>query len=152
VRLLSSLLLLSFALGAHAAGQAPGRTVYRCTVDGKTSYADRPCERGASVALPPAAGVDASLGTVQGDDSRTLLELEKLRLAREGRERAAERQDIRAARAGAAHDKQCRRLRLRAKWAEEDLARSHGGKLGKEHAAQLRLRRARESLAVECAG
>jgi hypothetical protein len=148
VRLLLSL-LLSLACGAHAAAQAPGRTVYRCTVDGKTSYADRPCERGASVALPPAAGVDASLGTVRGDDSRTLLEVEKLRAAREGRERAAEKQDMRAARAGAAHDKQCRRLRLRAKWAEEDLARHRGSKLEK---AQLRLRRARESLAVECAG
>jgi hypothetical protein len=147
--LFTPLFFLSSATHAGANG-----TVYRCTVDGKTAYADRPCDRGPSVALPPpmstsGAGVDASLGAVRTDDSRTLLELEKLRLERERRQRSDERADLRAARAAAARNKQCRRLRQRVEWAREDAAQAQGRQAAR---AQGRLRRARESLAVECQG
>jgi hypothetical protein len=112
--------------------------------------------RGPSLALPPVAGVDAGLGSVRTDDSRALLALEQQRSAlqaqreaRDARVRREERADLRASRAAGARRKQCQRLRLRVKWAEEDLAR--GARSG-AHAdrAALRLRRQRESLAVEC--
>jgi hypothetical protein len=141
--------ILCLLAGSHAAAQtAASGTVYRCSADGKTGYADRPCERGPSVALPPpAAGVDASLGSVRTDDSRTLLELEKMRIERERRNERADRDDLRAARAAQARGKRCRRLGLRAQWAQEDAARAQP-----RHAARAeqRLRRARDTLAAEC--
>ena len=135
-------LLSGFLLQAACA-----QPVYKCTADGKTSYADRPCERGASVALPPPAGVDANTGSVRTGDSRSLLELEKLRLEREKREQRAEREDRRAVRLAASRRKQCERLRLHVRWAEEDVARLHGPA---QESARTRLRRRRETLAVEC--
>jgi hypothetical protein len=126
---------------------ASAQTVYKCTADGKTSYADRPCARGASVVLPPPAGVDASTGSVRTDDSRALLELEKLRLEREKRAQQAEREDKRAVRLAATRRKQCERLRLHVRWAEEDVARMRGRS---QEQARTRLRRRRETLAVEC--
>lgn len=124
--------------------------VYKCSADGKTSYGDRPCAHGASRPLPPPpAGISISdqMGP-QGGDARTLLELEKARIARE---KAAEKQgrvEVRQARAAQVQRKKCERLRLRRKWAEEDLARTAHGP--KHEAARTRLRRQTESLAVEC--
>jgi hypothetical protein len=141
-------LFLAAACLASAALHA--QDVYKCSADGKTSYGDRPCVHGASRPLPPPpAGISAAdtMGP-QGGDARTLLELEKARIARE---KAAEKQgrvEVRQARAADARRRKCDRLRLRRKWAEEDLARTAHGP--KHEAARIRLRRQRETLAVEC--
>jgi Domain of unknown function (DUF4124) len=130
-----------------AAAQA--QSVYKCTHEGKTSYGDRPCAQGASTALPPQEGIPISDRTgPQGGDARTLLELEKARIARE---KAADRQgrvEVRQARAAQAQRKKCDRLRLRRKWAEEDLARTAHGP--QHEAARIKLRRQLDTLAVEC--
>jgi hypothetical protein len=142
---LACALLVALSTGAAA------QTVYKCSDDGQTVYADHPCARGPSHVMPPPVGVDASLGSVRTGDSRTLLETEKLsatlRAARERNERRDERDRVRAARAGAALQRRCERLRLGVKWAREDLARTaaHG-----QDAARTRLRRRQEAMAVEC--
>jgi hypothetical protein len=133
-----------FALSAQA------QTVYKCSADGKTSYSDRPCAQGASKAMPPPpAGISAAdtLGP-QGGDARTLLELEKARIAREKSEARDQREQARLARAAHARRQKCDKLRLRHKWAEEDLARTLHGPA--HEAARIKVRRQAESLAVEC--
>ena len=123
--------------------------VYKCSADGKTSYSDRPCAHGRSAILPPPAAGVAPEGaeTVATRDSRTLLELEKMRIAREERALREQREQERASRTAGLQRKKCARLRLRHKWAEEDVAKSHGKARTR---AQTKARRAAETLAVEC--
>jgi hypothetical protein len=122
--------------------------VYKCTQDGRTSYSDRPCAKGKSVELPPPAGIrPEGAESVATRDARTLVELEKLRIAREKEQERIDRADARQARAAATHRKQCARLTLRRRWAEEDVARLAGRA---KVAAQRRAKRATEALAVEC--
>lgn len=132
-------------------GAAAAQSVYRCTDGGKTSYSDRPCAHGASsTALPPApAGISpADTMGPQGGDARTLLELEKARIAREKAQAKVEREQARSARSAQAKRQKCDKLRLRHKWAKEDLARTAHGP--KHEAALLKTRRQAETLAVEC--
>ena len=135
-------------LAAGVLSGALAQPVYKCTHDGRTTYADRPCAQGRSVELPAPAGIrPEGAETVATRDARTLVELEKLRLAREREQRRSDKADARTARAAAAHRKQCARLHLRRQWAEEDAARLTGrGRV----AAQRRAQRAREAMAVEC--
>jgi hypothetical protein len=155
---LSVTLLLSLSLPWRAA-MADG--VYKCKTGAKVSYADRPCTDGIATRLPPpAAGVALpEANAVATRDARTLVEFEKLRLAREDRqardkarlqareEARDERNRQQRARAALAHRKTCDKLRLRRKWAEEDLA--HAGAKAHE-AARRKARRQAETLAVEC--
>jgi hypothetical protein len=143
-RYLPFLAVYLFSASAYA------QTVYKCSVDGKTSYSDRPCARGAANALPPLpAGISAAdtLGP-QGGDARTLLELEKARIAREKDSAREERDQARLARAAQVKRQKCDKLRLRRKWAEEDLARTAHGPA--HEAARIKVRRKAETLAVEC--
>jgi hypothetical protein len=149
-------LLATFAVFAVFAviANVHAQTVYKCKVDGKTSYSDRPCAAGASHALPPPpAGISAAdtMGP-QGGDARTLLEADKLRFARDkefartqAREERDRKRDVRAAQA---RRQKCDKLRLRHKWAEEDLAHTVHGPA--HDSARTKLRRQAENLAVEC--
>jgi hypothetical protein len=122
--------------------------VYKCTHDGKTGYSDRPCVQGKSVTLPPAVGIrPEGAESVATQDARTLVELEKLRIAREKEQERSARADARQARTAATHRKQCARLNLRRRWADEDVGRLTGRA---KAAAQRRAKRATEALAVEC--
>jgi hypothetical protein len=122
--------------------------VYKCTQDGKTTYTDRPCAHGHAVELPPQAGIRPDgAESVTTRDARTLVELEKLRIAREKEQARIDKADARRARAAGAHRKQCARLHLRKRWAEEDVARLTGRA---QAAAQRRAQRAAQVLAVEC--
>jgi hypothetical protein len=136
--------VLGSSLSAHA------QTVYKCSVDGKTSYSDRPCAHGASNALPPLpAGIPAAdTSGFQTGDARTLLELEKMRIERDKKTARDERDQARLARSAHAKRQKCDKLRLRRKWAEEDLARTAHGPA--HEAARVKARRQAESLAVEC--
>jgi len=159
IRLLLSVTLLVALTLPWQPAAAQG--VYKCNAGGKLSYADRPCTEGISTRLPPpAAGVDLpDKNAVATRDARTLVEFEKLRLAREdklAREKARtqareeardERKRQQRARAALAHRKSCDKLRLRRKWAEEDALRA-GGKA--QEAARRKVRRQAEALAVEC--
>jgi hypothetical protein len=133
--------LAACALCQAAAAQA----IYKCSVDGKISYGDQPCTSGQSIelAVPKAPAPQPALA--QAERARTsMLQLEKLRLARE---LAEQREQARAARVFATHRQKCNRLRLQRKWADEDLARANGARM---EAARIKARRQAESLAVEC--
>jgi hypothetical protein len=141
--------LLSFLAACLVCTSLQAQSVYKCSAEGKTSYSDRPCAAGASKALPPPAGISIgdTLGP-QGGDARTLLELEKARIAREKNQAKEEREQARLSRSAQVRRQKCDKLRLRHKWAGEDLARtSHGPK---HEAARIKLRRQAETLAVEC--
>jgi hypothetical protein len=135
-------------LAACLLSNALAQPVYKCTRGGKTTYTDRPCATGKSALLPPPAGIrPEGAETVATRDARTLVELEKLRIAREKEQQRADKADARTARAAAAHRKQCDRLHLRKRWADEDVARMTGRARA---AAQRRSTRAQQALAVEC--
>jgi hypothetical protein len=122
--------------------------VYKCTQGGRTTYSDRPCAQGKTVELPAPVGIrPEGAESVTTRDARTLVELEKLRIARAKEQARSDRADARQARAAATHRKQCARLNLRKRWAEEDAARLTGRA---RVAAQRRAQRATEALAVEC--
>lgn len=132
---------------ACAASQLAGAQVYKCRSGGTVSYLDRPCPDGVGVTLsvparPPSDIAQAKAAALR--DREALLQVEKIRLASELRvQREAEREQ----KAAQARRHKCDRLRLRHKWAEEDLARSTGPAL---EAARLKVRRQAEALAVEC--
>lgn len=144
--MIRSLTFIALCLLCHGAG---AQAVYKCSQGGKISYGDRPCAAGTSTRLPPpVAGVTPPEATaVATRDARTLLALEKLRIAREQQQEADERRQDKLARAAQAKRKTCARLRLRHKWAEEDAARVQGKA---REAALLKARRQRETMAVEC--
>jgi hypothetical protein len=148
LRLVTFLAAYAFTTSLHA------QTVYKCKLEGKTAYSDRPCAQGPSHALPPPpAGISAAdtMGP-QGGDARTLLETDKLRFARDKErsrnEAREERERARNARTAQARRQKCDKLRLRQKWAEEDLARTVHGPA--HDTARTKLRRQLETLAVEC--
>lgn len=137
------MVVMTAGLLAGAAGAQP---VYKCTVDGKVSYGDQPCANGPTsrLAVPPAPGDAASaLARLERDKAR-LAEFEKSRTAHAD---AEERTRQRAARAAAALRQKCERLRLKARWLEEDLARAGREATG---AARLKAQRQAQALAVEC--
>jgi hypothetical protein len=144
-------LLAACALCQPALAQA----VYKCTSEGKIEYRDRPCEHGDAVQLhvPPAPQAGPTQEAAERD-GETLVRLQKLRLAQEQHD---ERMRLTAAREARAESREeraldtqrrkCDRLRLRQKWADEDLARLSGAAA---EAARVKARREAESLAVEC--
>lgn len=148
--------LVTWAVAGAAGAAGP---VYKCSEGGKVSYGDRPCARGPSVELAPPVGIrPEGAESVPTRDARTLLELEKLKIAREKeqerlrlreeqREQRAAREQERAGRLAANRRKQCARLKLRHRWAAEDAARASGPK---REAALLKARRQAQHLAVEC--
>ena len=101
-------------LAAFLLTNALAEPVYKCTQDGKTSYSDRPCAQGKSVELPAPVGIrPEGAESVTTRDARTLLELEKLRIAREKEQARIDKADDRQARVATTHRKQCARLNLR---------------------------------------
>jgi hypothetical protein len=142
----SEMLRLLTFLAACALCQAAGaQAIYKCTVNGKVEYGDRPCASGQTVelAVPVAPSVAPAHAQAQRERA-TLAQLEKLRLAREI---AQEREQARDRRALATQRQRCNRLRLQRRWADEDLARASGARM---EAAKIKARRQAEALAVEC--
>jgi len=121
-------------------------TIYKCTVNGKVSYGDQPCAAGtgAELALQAAPPPDKLAAEKLASD--------KLRLAQLDKERAAaaiadERERQRAAKSADVLRQKCERLRLKQKWAEEDLRKLRGDALA---SARLKAQRQAQALAVEC--
>jgi hypothetical protein len=136
-------------LGVFAlAGPVAAQTVYKCTVDGKVSYGERPCAHGKTteLAVPPAPSGGEAADTLERDKAR-LAALQKERGAAEAREERERQRAARVDRAAATQRRKCERLRLQVKWAEEDAARA--GKASSA-AARLKARRQAEALAVQC--
>jgi hypothetical protein len=128
------------------AASAQAQTIYKCTLDGKVTYSEAPCEGGAGTVLavpdaPPAdAGSKAALKRMQKEAGA----LEKERKAREARQ---EREDARNDRLAADRRRRCGKLSLERKWADEDVRRSSPQSV---EAARIKARRAAERQALEC--
>lgn len=141
-----SMVIAAFLLAGGAAAQPPAATIYKCVTNGKVSYGEHPCADGATTTLAAtAAPADASVAADRlARDKARLAQLEKRRNAQAELD---ERKRERAARAAATQHQKCERLRLKHRWADEDL--QHAGREAKR-AARLKAQRQAEALAVEC--
>jgi len=109
------------------------------------SYADRACA-GAPLALPPTPAPEPVQATRLNAARTALADIDRTRAAQAQRDEVARE---RAARAALALRKRCDRLRLQARWADEDLARSSDET---KATARIKARRQADTLAVECPG
>ncbi|XLZ71633.1 DUF4124 domain-containing protein [Massilia sp. SR12] len=136
------LLLLAMALPAGA------EALHKCSVDGKISYSQQPCEKGVAttIAVPPAPPPDPAAAA---DLKRQAREANKLAGERRKREAREERESLAEARAVAAHNKKCKKLQLQQKWAEED---ARGGTVQNMERSKLKAKRASELVQLECGG
>jgi hypothetical protein len=125
---------------------AQAQTIHKCTLDGKVTYSESPCENGTGTVLavrqapPPDPGTKAALERMQKEAHA----LEKDRKAREALQ---EREDARHDRRAADQRRRCAKLALDRKWAEEDVRRSSPQSVD---AARIKARRAAERQALEC--
>lgn len=135
-------LLTTVGLLAPPAGAQP---VYKCTVDGKISYGQVPCAGGHALNVPAAAPQDGADSAAElARQQRLSQQLERERHRKEARE---EREDRRQDRAAGLRQRQCAKLALDRKWADEDV---RGAAAGHADAARLKARRAAERQALEC--
>lgn len=136
---LACLLLAGCAVTAQA-------QVYKCTVDGKVTYGQAPCERGSEtvLAVPDTPAATPEPARELERMRRAGAQLEKERVARDA---ARERIDARADRAAATRRQRCDKLRLQARWMEEDARRAPPQA---QEAARLKARRAADRAALEC--
>jgi hypothetical protein len=132
---------------------ALAQAVYKCTIAGTVEYRDQPCPGGVGTTLrvPVASAAPvASIDTARRERERereAALQAEKLRLAREVQTERLARAEARERRSADTQRRKCAKLRLHAKWANEDRAHLGGAKA---EAARLKARRDAEVLAVEC--
>jgi hypothetical protein len=143
-------------VAACALGQPVLAQVYKCQVEGKVEYGDRPCPTGESVTLkvPRVAANTAGVSEPPRREREALLQLEKMRLAREMREERERDIALREQRAHAreqrtleAQRRKCAKMRLHQKWADEDRSRLTGKSA---ETARTKARRDAEMMAVEC--
>jgi len=121
--------------------------VYKCHDGARVSYADHPCPgAGAPLALPPAPQPDPAQAARLAAARTALAAIDAARAVQAGRDA---HEFERAARAALALRKRCDKLRLQARWADEDLARSTDAA---KAVARIEARRMVETLAVECPG
>jgi hypothetical protein len=126
---------------------ATAGAVYKCHEGAHVSYADRPCPgTGAPLALPPSPAPDPVQAARLAAARAALAAIDGARAAQA--ERDAQEFE-RASRAALALRKRCDKLRLQARWANEDLAKSSDDA---KAIARIKARRMNESLAVECPG
>jgi hypothetical protein len=144
--LLTALAALAAAVLPCAASHA--QTVHKCTVDGKVTYTEQPCQAGtaAVIAVPeaPAANPEAA-----AELKRMRKEANTLERERHKREALDDRAQQQAARAAQARNKQCAKLRLEKKWADDDV---RGALVHNLDRAKTRAQRAADRLALECPG
>ncbi|HEY1148505.1 MAG TPA: DUF4124 domain-containing protein [Pseudoduganella sp.] len=140
---MKTLLLLALTLPAAVQAQAQ---VHKCTVDGKVSYSQAPCERGqaAVIAVPDAPPPDPSAKTDLARQKREAKLMEKERLKREAQQG---REDEAAHRVAVKRRDKCQKLRQDQKWAEED---ARGALIQNSERAQIKARRVAERYKLEC--
>lgn len=135
-------LLLALAVPGGA------QTLHKCTVDGKVSYSNQPCEQGvaSTIEVPAALAPDPA---AVADLKRQEREANRLGTERRKREAHEEREQSAAARSAASHDKKCKKLELQQKWAEDD---ARGATLQNTERARQKAKRAAEMYQLECRG
>ena len=124
--------------------------VYKCIEQGKVTYAQAPCP-GAQVtqlAVPPAPAAAQSPRTEELQRQAELAA--QLASERGKRDAQHQRETLRARREAAQYRQKCEKLRLRKRWADEDLAGARDSKA--VAALQKKAVRAAEALKAECPG
>lgn len=140
-------ILFCLSIPAVAAAQ-----VYKCVKQGKVTYSEAPCP-GAQVTqldVQPVAPDAAPPPEPKSELQRQKALTEQLAKARQIREAQHERQRARIVRAAAQRHQRCEKLRLQAKWADEDARGVRDG--DQARAMRKKADRAAESLKVECPG
>jgi len=126
---------------------ATAGAVYKCHDGAHVSYADHPCRgAGAPLALPPAPQPDPVQAARLAAARTALAAIDRTRAVQAERDA---HEFERTARAALALRKRCDKLRLQARWADEDLTRSTDAA---KAIARIKARRMVETLAVECPG
>ncbi|CAN7299894.1 DUF4124 domain-containing protein [Pseudoduganella sp. LjRoot289] len=141
-----SLRLAALLLTVAASAPAPAQTVHKCTVDGKVTYAEQPCQGGQAsvIAVPDAPAQDKA---APADLTRLKKQADALELARHKKEDADERADAAASRTLAKRHQTCEKLKLEKKWADEDMRRAQPQH---EERARIKAQRAGEKLKLSC--
>jgi hypothetical protein len=124
------------------------QTVHKCTVDGKVTYTEQPCQAGSAsvIAVPQAPAPDPEAAA---DLKRMQKEARTLERERHRREAADEREQQAAARAAQARHRQCVKLRMEKKWADDEV---RGALVQHVDRAKMKAQRAADRLALECPG
>lgn len=120
--------------------------VHKCTVDGKVTYSEHPCQHGTAVVLPPPQAPAADPGAKK-DLARMQKESALLQKERVARDNLQRREDARLDRLAATRRQKCSKLQLDVRWAAEDARRAAPQAA---EAAKLKARRAGERYASEC--
>jgi hypothetical protein len=139
--------ILLLVLGAAMApAAASAQTVHKCTVDGKITYTEIPCQGGqASVIAVPTAPAPPESGPV--DLKRLKKEADALEAARHRKEAAEDRADAATNRVLAKRHATCERLKLEKRWAEQDFRRATPAR---EEAARIKVQHAGDKLKLAC--
>ena len=138
--------LLPAVAACAVLASASAQTMYKCMVDGKPSYGDRPCTNGVAselaLAPTPAADPDTAARLARQHALAQQLTL------RDVLADAAERQEQQRARRAAASQKiKCERLRLRQQWAREDV---RSASKNASASFERKARRQAQAMALEC--
>src|SRR5471030_1359094 len=106
---MSATMRLLAILMLFASATAGAQTIYKCTVDGKPTYSDTPCQAGASAVIdvPRPPQVDTSLDLARQEKLSA-----KMEKARHKSEAQDEREQDRSAKAADAQRKKCAAARL----------------------------------------
>jgi len=145
---MSAAMRILVTLMFFASATAGAQTIYKCTVDGKPTYSDTPCQAGTSAVIdvPRPPQVDTSLDTSLELARREKLsaQMEKERHKREAQD---EREQERSARAANAQSKKCDAARLKQKEAEQAV---NDASIKKYEHAQANAARAADAASLEC--
>jgi predicted membrane-bound mannosyltransferase len=129
------------------AGQARAQTIYKCILDGKTSYGEARCAADAAQQVLISAAATAPAASAERSERlhQQAEQLTKQRNQREAREAQAQQ---RADKIAAKKQGRCASLKLQRQWAEEDAERAVRDKNAAK--AALKARRAEQKLAMAC--
>lgn len=139
-------LLLVFGAAASLASAAGAQTVHKCTVDGKVTYTEFPCQGGSASVIPvPQSPAPDKSGAAELRQMKK--EADKLEAARHKRESADDKEDARTNRELAKRHQACEKLKLDKRWAEQDLRRAQPRQ---EEQARIKVQRAADKLKLSC--
>lgn len=125
----------------------PAFALYKCEVNGQTTYSDTLCPGGKLVDNIPESSSAADANHAQRQLAQQKNDAQQLANQRHKREAIEEKQQQRNARTNVAKQKKCAASALHKKWAEEDAAKATGKASPK---ALQKARRAAEKHALEC--
>ncbi len=140
--------LLPLAIACLLSPLATAGTIYKCVENGKTSYADKPCGKNPvalDLRVAPAAPEEAAERLARS--KAFLAGVESERAEEQQRDAQLARVAARARRDAAQQQRRCDKLRLQAKWRDEDSRRAQGDAAEQ---ARIKARREAEAVAVEC--